>query len=142
MSLDGLSAGQSVKLTITDPSGVKKFELLRSFKSKQVSNIESRVYIDGRTRHPKFYKGWEGTFEFDRGSSAIDDYFNQQESAYYLGGDQINCTITQTITEINGSTSQYVFSDVVLNYDDAGTASGEEVITQSVSFECSRRQAL
>src|ERR1700749_3540626 len=133
-SLDGLSAGQSVKLTIADVNGVKKFEILRRFTSKPDNTIEKRVYMDGTTRHPKFFKGWSGSFEFDRGSSAIDDYFNDQESNYYLGGDQINCTITETITELNGKTSQFVYSDAVLDLETAGDKSGEEIVTETVIF--------
>lgn len=141
-SLDGLTSGQSSTVTWTDIDGNKKFEILESFTFRENSNISDETAIDGVTRHPKFYMGWHGSAVYQRGSSALDDYFASQERNYYLGGDQINMTITQTIKEVNGSTTQWQFTGVVLMMEDGGSFSGTAIVKQSISWKANRRMKL
>jgi hypothetical protein len=139
MPANGLSTGIDVKMSFNDIDGVQQFAILKNFQAKEDSTVDQRTYIDGKTRHPKFHKGWSGSFTTDRTNNVIDRYFALQEASYYAGRDQLPMTITQTITETDGSVTQYQFIEVVLVYDDAGTWSGEEVVSQSISFQASRR---
>lgn len=139
MPLDGLTSGIDTKITFTDINGVETFALLESFTSKEDATVDKKVQIDGQVRHPKFHQGWSGSFSIQRNSPFQDAYFAAQESGYYLGLDQIPVTITQTITENNGTVSQWQWSQVVLVFENAGTYSGTEIVMQNVSFNAARR---
>ena len=139
MPLDGLTSGIDNKITITDLNGVQQFAILENFTAKEDAPVDKVVAMDGNVRHPKFHQGWSGSFTIERNGPFQDAYFAQQEASYYLGADQIPATITQTITENNGTVSQWQFSQVVLTFEDAGNYSGTEIVKQNVSFMASRR---
>jgi hypothetical protein len=139
---DGLTSGISSTTNWTDINGNQKFEILESFTFKENSDVKDETAIDGKTRHPLFLFGWTGSAVFQRGSNFIDTYFANRERNYYLGGDQINLTVTQTIKEVNGSISQYQFTGLILQMDDGGMYSGTEIVKQTLSWKCSRRLKL
>lgn len=138
-SQDGLTSGQSITIAWTDIDGNKDFEILESFTFKENSNAPDETAMDGTTRHPLFLFGWTGSAVFQRGSNFIDNYFAARERNYYLGGDQIDMTITQTIKELNGNISQYQFTGAVLQMEDGGTSSGTEIMKQTISWKSKRR---
>ena len=139
MPLDGLTSGIDHKLVITDINGVEQFALLESFTSKEDATVDKQIQMDGNVRHPKFHQGWSGSFVLQRNSPVTDAYFAAQEASYYLGLDQIPATITETITENDGTVSQWQYSQVVLTLDSAGNYSGTEIVKQSVSFNAARK---
>lgn len=139
MPLDGLTSGIDHKIVITDINGVENFAIIENFTAKEDAPVDKIVAMDGTVRHPKFHQGWSGSFTIERNSAFQDSYFAAQESSYYLGLDQIPVTITETITENDGTVSQWQFSQVVLVFDTIGSFSGTEIVKQSVSFMAARR---
>src|SRR5271166_5234906 len=123
MPLDGLTSGIDHKITITDLNGVQQFAIIENFTAKEDAPVDKIVAMDGTVRHPKFHQGWSGSFTLERNSAFQDSYFAQQEASYYLGADQVPVVITETITENDGSVSQWQFSQVVLVFDNAGNYS-------------------
>lgn len=141
-SLDGLTAGQSNKIVFTSADGIEKFTILESFTAKEDAPISKEIAMDGTTRHPQFHQGWSGTAIFERGDHFLDDYIAAKERNYYLSGDQIDLTITQSISELDGTVTQYQFTGVVLTLEDGGNYSGTEIVKQSISFMAKRRLKL
>lgn len=139
MPLDGLTSGIDHKITFVDINGVEQYSLLESFTSKEDATVSKEIQMDGNVRHPKFHVGWSGSFVLQRNSPFADSYFAAQEASYYLGADQLNLTITETIQENDGSVSQWQYAGVVLVYEDAGNYSGTEIVKQRVSFMCARK---
>lgn len=142
MPLNGLSSGIDSKITFTDINGVQNFTIIENFTSKEDATTDKIVAMDGSVRHPKFHQGWSGSFTLERNSNFMDNYIAAQEAAYYQGLDQIPVTITQTITENNGTVSQYQFTQCVLYLEDAGNYSGTEIVKQNVSYVSSRKLQL
>lgn len=142
MPVNGLTSGIDSKITFTDADGVQKFAILESFHSSENADAPEQVAMDGSTRFPKFHKGWKGSFVFERTSDVLDRYIALQESAYYQGIDQKPGTITQTITNVDGSVSQYSFSNVVLILENAGDYTGTDIVKQTFSWMASRKQQL
>lgn len=140
MPSNGLNFGIDAKITFTDGSGVQQFALLESFTSAEVANVTPRVQMNGVTLFPKLDRHWRGTFVFQRNSNVIDNYIAVQEAVFYAGGDQVPGTIHETITEISGAISQYIYTNVVLTLEDAGMWSGTDIVKQTFSFVASRRQ--
>lgn len=139
MPLNGLTSGIDHKITITDVNGVEQFSIIESFSSKEDATTDKIIAMDGTVRHPKFHQGWSGTFVLERNTPFTDAYFAAQEASYYLGADQIAATITETITENDGTVSQWQYTGCVLTLEDAGSYSGTEIVKQSVSFMGARK---
>ncbi len=140
MAVDGLISGIDSKITFNDVNGVQKFVILENFTSKEDAVILKEISIDGVPRHPKLHQGWSGSFTLQRTNDVMDRYIALQEAAYYQGIDQVPMTITQTITEVNGSVSQYQYTGVVIALEDAGNYSGTEIVKQRVTFMARRKE--
>ena len=115
--------------------------ILTSFTAKQVTvDLKSRPLND-RVQHQIIPDGWEGTFEFDRADSTLDDFFAQSEDAYYNGTNAADIYITQTIKDPNtGAISTYRFFGVVMKFDDIGKFTEDGKIEQKVAFMASGRR--
>jgi hypothetical protein len=142
MSLAGLTSGIDNKLSFIDLTGVKQFTYVESFTSKEDATVDKLVQMNGVITHPKFHMGWSGSFVLQRNSDFMDAYTATQEAAYYQGVGQIPMTITQTISESDGTTSQWQYTDVVITLDDAGQYSGTEIVKQRATFNAFRKNQL
>lgn len=139
MPVNGFSVGRDVSLDIVGPSGPVRFSLITKFSSKQQTKTSKIKGLDGITRPVRFFDGWDGSFEIERQDSTVDDYFSQLEANYYSGLNDASVTITETITEVSGAVSQYRYTGVLLQLDDAGDYAGDSTVKQKVSFISSRR---
>ncbi len=142
MPLNGLTSGIDCKITFTDVNGVENFTIIESFNAKEDATVGKEIGMDGTVRHPKFHQGESGSFSFQRNDAFLDNYIAAQEASYYLGADQLPLTISQTITESDGSVSQYQYTNVVITLEDMGNYSGTEIVKQKVSFMASRKLRL
>ena len=139
MPLNNFNVGRDVTLDIVGPSGPQRFNLITGFQSKQEST-ETRIKgLDGITRTVRFFDGWSGSFTIERQDSTLDDLFAQLEQNYYSGFNEQPMTITQTIQEVSGATTQYRYLNVVLKLDDAGNWQGDQTVKQTLSFMSSQR---
>lgn len=140
MPMNGFTVGRDVTLNIFGSDGAThSFPTLTGFDKKQATvDIQSKG-MDGVIRHLKLPDGWSGTITVDRSGSEVDDYFAQLESSYYGGQNITAAQITETITEANGSTTQYRYTGVMLKLDDAGRSAGENLVSQSISWVASKR---
>lgn len=141
-SLDGLTSGISTTITFTNADGTQKWAILESFQSKPDAPTIKKVDINGKPRHAILPQGWSGTATMQRGSAALDSYWAAFERNYRLGGDQVDVTITQTIKDPDGTTSQWQYVDCAVVLEDAGTYSGTDIVMQSISFQCAAKQQL
>jgi hypothetical protein len=140
MPMNGFTVGRDVTLNIFGSNGgVTNFQTITGFMKKQETVHVQSKGMDGVIRHLELPDGWSGTMTFDRSSSAVDDYFAQLESNYYGGLNIAAAQITETITEVNGATTQYRYTGVMMKLDDAGRSAGENLVSQSVSWVASKR---
>ncbi len=127
--------GNDTFLDIVGPSGPIQFNITTSFEAKPIYKDIDSVSIDGINRFDSLPAGHEGTFELDRADSTVDDFLAANEAAFYAGLNRSTMTITQTINEVNGSVSQYLYSGVTLKISDRGTWKGNEKVTVKVAFK-------
>jgi hypothetical protein len=139
MPLNGYTVGRDLSLDIVGPTGPIRFNQITEFKAKPDITDQKIKGLDGITRHLRFPDGWSGSFSIERQDSALDDYWAQLEANYYAGINEQSLTITETITEVNGSVSQYRFQEVLLKLDDAGDYKGDASVKQMLSFVAARR---
>jgi len=110
-----------------------------SFKAKQLTTLIKDIRISGQMYPKHLPEGWEGSFIYTRVDSALDDYFADLEASYYQGNDLPTGTITQTITNVDGTISEYRFEDLALMLDDAGNYEGNKEVKMGISFVAGRR---
>jgi hypothetical protein len=140
MPMNGFNVGRDVTLNIVGFDGsVKSFSLITNFDRRQDTNHIQVKGLDGVVRHLEIPDGWQGTFDVEKQDDAIDAYFATLEQAYYDGQNIAAATITETITNVNGSISQYSYTGVMLKYDDAGGVKGDDTIKPKISWCASRR---
>jgi hypothetical protein len=140
MPMNGFTVGRDVTLNIFGSDGqTHSFTQITGFDRKQETVHVQSKGIDGVIRHLELPDGWSGRITVDRASDDVDAYFAQLESNYYAGQNIPAAQITETITEADGSTSQFRYTGVMLKLDDAGRYAGENLVSQTLSFACSKR---
>lgn len=140
MPMNGFNTGRDVSVQIVGYDGVvHSFALETGFDRKQNTNKVTIKGMDGKIRYLEIPDGWDGSFDYVRQDSQIDDYFAGLEAAYYNGQNIQSSTITETITNPDGSTSQYRYTGVMLKLDDAGKIAGDQDIKQKISWCATRR---
>lgn len=141
MPLNGYSIGKDVKLTINGPNGLLRITLT-AFDAKPVYTDLKASPLDSPPVHMSIPSGWKGTFKLDRQDSTIDDFLATNEAAYWAGQNILQGSITETISEVDGSSSRYRYTQVNLKVTDPGSWAGEKLVDQSLEFEASRRLKL
>ena len=139
MAIGLFNVGRDVTVNIITTNGPIVLSTITSFKAKQDSTQQKLVLINGVTHHLRFFIGWTGSFSIERASDVLDNYFALLEQNYYQGIREQGASITETIQELNGSISQFRFTNVLLSFDDAGDYAGDKSVAQSMSFVASRR---
>jgi hypothetical protein len=139
MPANGFNVGSDVAIDINTSRGTLRQAIRTGFSAKQITKDLESEGADGVNRYAYLPAGWEGTLDFDRGSSVLDDYFAQKEADYYGGLTNDTVTITETISEVNGALSQYRYTGVCLKFEDAGEKGGQKTVKQKVGWKASRR---
>lgn len=139
MPVNGFNIGKDVAIDVNMPNGPVRFSNVTDFQSKQMTTrIESKG-IDGINRFGEIPGGWDGTIEIDRADANMDQTIAFMEALYYLGSNVPSSTITETITETDGSITQWQYIGVAFKLDDHGSWKGDAKVTQKLSWVASQR---
>jgi hypothetical protein len=87
-------------------------------------------------------KGWEGSFDLERGDSVVEDFIASTEQSYYNGSISAVSTMYQYVSEVDGSTSTYQYDSVVFRLSNAGLWKGDAAVRQKLEFFGSRRRRI
>jgi hypothetical protein len=137
---NGFNTGRDLTLNIVGFDGaIHSFGLQTTFDAKQIVKKITIEGMDGLTRFLKIPGGWSGSFGYVKQDDLLDSYFAAMEAAYFNGQNIPASSVTETIQNTDGSTSQYRFTGVMLEYDDAGAWSGDADVKLKVSWDASRR---
>src|SRR4051794_1066860 len=139
MSLNGFSTGRDISLVVTTPNGQLTLVGLTNFSKKPMTTKIKSKGIDGTPRHATIPDGWSGSFRLDRLSPEVDNFWAAFEAGYFNGQSQQGGAIYETISESDGSVTQWRYVNVALSLDDAGDFAGDKRVEQSISFEADRR---
>lgn len=122
------------------PGGPRRFSNIVGFHSRQMTRKESSHGLDGVSRFQYIPQGWEGTLSIDRFNRLVDDTISEFENLYLTGNMVPGCTITETITEPDGSLSIWRYEQVVFAMPDAGTKEQDKKIGMKLEFCASFRK--
>lgn len=142
MSLTAFSIGRDTQLVIMGPNGRVDLTHVTGFESRQVTASVRVSRLDGTQLGTELPKGWEGSFEVERGTSILDDFVIGLEQNFYNGTSIQTSTMYQYITEPDGSVSTYQFDGVVFKLSNAGTWKGDASVRQKLDFYASRKRRI
>ena len=142
MALNTFSIGRDCQLVVIGPAGRVDLTHVTAFESRQVTHSLRVDRLDGTQMAAELPKGWEGSFEVERGNSAADDLIASAENQYYSGSRVPMGTLYQYVTETDGSTSTYQYDSVVFKLSNAGQWKGDASVKQKLEFFASRRKRI
>ncbi|WP_118181301.1 hypothetical protein [Paraburkholderia phosphatilytica] len=142
MPLNGFTVGRDLAVNIQTSTGPMSLSLITKFTARPETTDVKVKGLDGRTRHLIFPDGWAGSFEVERQDATIDTFIALQEANYYAGMNLEASTITETITEVDGSVSQFIYTGVIFKLDDAGDWAGDATVKQKLAFVAETRVQL
>ncbi len=142
MPINSFSIGRDCQLVVMGPQGRVDLTYVTGFESRQMTQSVRLDRLDGVPMGAELPKGWEGSFEVERGTSAVDDFIATSEQIYLSQGSLPAGTVYQYVTEVDGSTSTYQFSGVVFKLVNAGTWKGDSTVKQKLEFFATQRQRI
>ncbi len=142
MSLTMFSVGRDTQLVVIGPAGRIDLTHVTSFESRQITQSVRVDRLDGTHIGTELPKGWEGSFDLDRGSSTVEDFIATTEQQYFNGTSMTFSTMYQYVTETDGSTSTYQYDTVTFRLSNAGTWKGDSSVRQKLEFFAVRRRRI
>ena len=142
MSLTAFSVGRDTQLVVMGALGRIDLSHVTGFESRQVTQSVRVSRLDGTQLGTELPRGWEGSFELDRGSSAVDDFIAATEQRYFNGATANLGTMFQYIVETDGSTSTFQYEGVAFRLANAGLWKGDTSVKQKLEFFANRRRRI
>jgi hypothetical protein len=142
MAATQFSLGRDCQLVVIGPAGRVDLSYVTAFQSSQVTQPVRVDRLDGVQMATELPKGWEGSFEVERGSSAVDDFISAAEVAYRTSGALPYGQVYQYITEPDGSVSTFQYTGVVFRLINAGVWRGDGAVKQKLEFFAAARLRL
>ena len=136
------SIGRDCQLGVMGPFGRVDLVHVTGFESHQVTAAVRVDRIDGVLLAAELPKGWDGAFDLERGSSAVDDFIAAVEAAFFAGNSVPTGTLYQYVAEVDGSTSTYQYNNAVFKLPQAGAWRGDASVKQRLEFYASTRQRM
>jgi hypothetical protein len=142
MSTTTFSVGRDCQLVVIGPAGRVDLTHVTAFESRQLTHAIRVDRLDGAQMAAELPKGWEGSFEIERGNSAVDDFVAAAENQYFTSGRIPPGTLYQYVTETDGSTSTYQYDNVVFKLANSGAWKGDSSVKQKLEFFAIRRKRI
>jgi hypothetical protein len=138
MPVNNFTVGKDVSLVIQLATGPLTLTLTDFGAKVKTTSLESKP-LNGIKQHAYIPDGWDLSFKVDRMDTSADDFWANFEAQYYAGVNQVAGVIYETISEADGSVSQWRFPGVVVKLDNAGDYSGDKKVEQTFSGMASKR---
>lgn len=139
--------GQNSLVTLTDDQGntflLSDFGHLIEFDaSADDTLIKVRPITNGGLAlSRRIPHGWTGRMTFGKFNGLFNDYIALQEENFYNLGVQRFATMIVTVFNVDGSTSNYVFTRVVLHKPTFGTFRSDREVEITCQFEAQELQS-
>lgn len=142
MATTSFSVGRDTQLVVIGPAGRVDLTHVSSFEARQITQSVRVDRLDGVPMGTELPKGWEGSFEVERGNSSLDDLIAMIEQQYFSGSGVSFGTMYQYISEVDGSTSTYEYDTVAFKLSSAGQWRGDSSVKQKLEFFAARRRRI
>ena len=139
MPINSFSVGRDISYSVVTSSGTLTLNGKTGYSIKPKFSDINHKGLSGINKHGYIPDGWQIDMQFDRTDATLDNYFAQAEADYFAGVNQQGGTIFENTVEKDGSITTFRYTDVSLNFDNAGNWKGDSLIPISVSAMASRR---
>jgi hypothetical protein len=141
--VNGFTVGRDVVVTIAGPGGTPividaadvthftKRPLKKDDWSRPLNSPPIPLYMPD---------GWRGTVDVDRQDPTLDTFQANLEATYWAGQNILAGTMLESVTEPNGTNSQYRYDDVMYWVEDPGDASADKRVSQRLEWCCGTRK--
>ena len=135
------NTGRDVSVDIITPYGAIQLDpdMIDDFHPQPVTVNQKFKGLSGNPMHEVIPDGHRGSFSVRRKDSTLDDWWARFEADYYAGVKLPVSTITETITNVDGSVSQFRYTGVVFDIEDLGQRKADQAIVAKLNFQASRR---
>ena len=140
MPVNSYSVGRDLSFVLSMPNGVLSISGVTDFSSKKKNTLLTRKGLNGKMTHGTIPDGWELTIKLDRKDPILDQYFAARDADYYNGINVQGGIVYENITEADGSTSQFRYTDVILQFDGGGDWKGDSYIPLTIMAYATERQ--
>ena len=149
MPANTFSTGRDCQLVVIGPAGAggqagSRVDLthVTGFESKQMTHAIRVDRLDGTQLAAELPKGWQGSFDLERGSPAADDFIAGLEQSWFTDGQLLGGTLYQYVNETDGSVSTYQYEGAVFKMTSSGQWRGDSAVKQKLEFFASRRKRI
>lgn len=137
--VNDFNVGSDTTISILNNGTIMRSSILTSFEARQITASLKSTAIDGVNRYDEIEQGWEGTLDYDRADSILDDFFAAKEAARYAGNTLPTITITETTVNKDGTVSKFRYPRCALKFDTIGARKGDSKVEERVSWRAGRR---
>lgn len=142
MAISVFSIGRDTQLVVIGPHGRVDLSHVTAFESRQMTQSVRVNRLDGNHLGMELPKGWEGSFETERGDSVMEDFIARMEQDFFNGSMSAHGTMYQYVSEADGSVSTFQYDSVVFRLVNAGHWRGDAPVKQKLEFFASRRRRI
>lgn len=144
MPAAGRSVGRDLTFVLVDPNynggQPLSFKVVSDIGFKQLTKQLQWTSLDGTNSYADIPQGWEVTLGVDRVNGSVMNYFVQTENNYYVGASTSNLYLQETITNADGSTSQYRYLNGTMKLSSGGDFKGDDKVMEKIDCRFSRVQ--
>jgi hypothetical protein len=137
LPINGFTVGRDISVTVAGPGGTTII-----IPSTAVTHFEKRPLRREDWSRPlnvppiPLYQpdGWRGNIGVDRQDQTLDTFQAGIEAQFWAGQNTASGTILETITEVNGSTTQYRYDNVMFWLEDPGPGTADRRVQQRLEW--------
>ncbi len=132
---NGISTGKDVAAVLVGPTGAIDLPPLTGFDDEPVYETLKSKVLNGPTRQFSLPDGHNVSLKFDRQDGAVDAFQSAIEAAYWAANGWIPLfTLYTYVTERDGSTSRFEYTELDLAYKPGSWKSGSPVAAELKGF--------
>lgn len=132
------SIGRDCRITVLWNGQRVDFRDVTSFGASQETHALRASPLNGMPVEFNVPNGWRGSFQIARASAALDNLVAAIEAAYWNAGTVGSGTIYQYVTEPDGTTSTWEYTNVSIKLKNDAWQS-DQMVHQTVQFFASTR---
>ena len=142
MPVNSFNVGRDIAFAIYDNNqqAIVSFSIVTGFERKQEMKEIKVDGLDGVVRYAFLPNGWKGSIEIDRANNSVDRFFATMEALYYSGANVLGGTIQETITEADGTITQFRYERVAFHLSEAGNWKGDAAVKMKIEIAASFRK--
>lgn len=143
MPVNGFTVGRDTTVNMTGPNGTNIIlppDQVTNFDAKPLKREDVSRPLNSPPKFLYMPDGWRLTIEADRKDASLDQYMADVEQAFWAGAAVNAGTVFQTITEPDGSVTQWQYEGCQFWVEELGNYRADGKVAQRIEGAASRRR--